>query len=156
MKNTLVVSFIAAFVSTAFAEPIDSRFGKLSLNENIVLTYKGKELVSGNTALLLDKKFQTIDSDVLLLNDTGGTVCPSTYVFVTISKAGIKVSDRFGSCNEHAGITQNADSIVVEVPGFLMVNGVTKPSAEKSKCVFTLKDGVVTRDPKSSPKLCSV
>jgi len=150
----LAVSAVAFIVLTAnAAETISTRFGQLKTDEyDIDLSYKGKSIAQGNNSISLIKKFQIGDSDVLLMQNNGGTACPALYLFVTITASGAKVSEEFGSCNEVSNTAQEGEAINVTMPGFKMVNGVYKQSGEKMKCSFSFKSGVVS---KPTSKLCS-
>ncbi len=149
----LAVSAVAFIAATANAtETISTRFGQLKTDEyDTELSYKGKSIAQGNNNISLVKKFQIGDSDVLLMQDNGGKVCPSRYLFVTVTASGAKVSEEFGSCNEVSNTAQEGEAITVTMPGFKMVNGVYKQSGEKTKCSFSFKSGVVT---KATNKLC--
>lgn len=153
MKKILALTLVAIAATATAAETIATRFGQLKTDEyDTELSYKGKSIAQGNNSIRLVKKFQVGDSDVLLMQDNGGTACPALYLFVTVSASGAKASEEFGSCNEVASVTQEGDAINVTMPGFKMVNGVYKQSGEKTKCSFSFKSGAVT---KATSKLCS-
>lgn len=60
------------------------------------------QVVQGNSALHIVAHFELEDRDIVLLQDTGGTLCPALYRFVTLTTQGIAVTSEFGSCS---GIT---------------------------------------------------
>jgi hypothetical protein len=150
----LAISVVAFTCHTAHAaQTISTRFGQLKTDEyDIELSYKGKAIAQGNSSIRFVKKFQIGESDVLLMQDNGGTACPALYMFVTVTASGTKVSEEFGSCNEVANIAQEGESINITMPGYLMVNGLYKQSGEKTKCSFSFKAGVVS---KAANKLCT-
>lgn len=153
MKKTLALMLAVLTGTASAAETISTRFGQLKTDEyDTELSYSGKPIAQGNNSIRLVKKFQIGDSDVLLMQDNGGTACPALYLFVTVTASGVKTSEEFGSCNEVASVTQEGEAVNVTMPGFKMAKGVYQQSGEKTKCSFSFKSGVVT---KPMSKLCS-
>jgi hypothetical protein len=157
MKKALTLGLLLVAGIAAATESMPTRYGPLKTDQDdFELLYKGKSIVQGNNGVRLLKKFQVGESDVVLIQDRGGNGCPSLYRFVSVTASGGTVSELFGSCNDLTNTTQNGDTILVTVPGYLMVNGVYKESGEKTKCLYEYKSGSVVRSEKSPKKLCAV
>lgn len=62
------------------------------------------EPVAGNNALHIVAHAERQSSDLVLLQNLGGTACPALYRIATISSAGIRVTPEFGSCSDIAAL----------------------------------------------------
>jgi hypothetical protein len=60
--------------------------------------------VAGNNALHIVAHAERQSSDLVLLQNLGGTACPALYRIATISSAGIRVTPEFGSCSDIAAL----------------------------------------------------
>jgi hypothetical protein len=156
MKKMMLI-FVAVicllWCSILFAEDIVTRFGSLTINNENILLFKGRPFtpqIQGNNSLSLAKKIQMDKKDVILIEDNGGTSCPSQYYFVTMSASGAKATPAFGTCSDLIKIKQKGDIITVSMPGF---KGSFEPAREqkkaaKEKHIFTFKDDIVTENGK--------
>lgn len=100
---------------------VSTRFGSLTVSDKGVLLFKGAPVqpkVEANNSLDLSKPYSIGSADVVLVTDNGGTACPASYYFVTITKAGAKVSPSFGTCSDLIKIRRSGDSISVSMPGY--------------------------------------
>lgn len=134
----------------AVVEDIPTRFGSLKINGDNMLLYNNRPLnpeIKGNNSLSTVGTYQIGSSDVVLIQDNGGTACPALLYFLSISNNGVMATSPFGTCSDLIKETQVADTIYVEMPGFM---GPFEPEAEKIKAakewhIFIFKDGVLTR-----------
>ena len=109
------------------------------------------EVVQGNNSLHLVAHFELPDRDIVLLQVTGGTLCPALYRFATLTLQGIAVTPEFGTCSDIASI-RLPDSQPGEMPeprlslvGFM---GPFEPEAEQERASrrlyrFVLRQGKV-------------
>ncbi|HSS21702.1 MAG TPA: hypothetical protein VLL54_16635 [Pyrinomonadaceae bacterium] len=130
-----------------------TRFGDLTVSEDGVLLFKGGKVqptVEANNNLDIGEPFQIGNADVVLVTDYGGTACPATYYFVTVTNAGAKVTPGFGSCSDLIKVKRTGNTISVSMPGY---RGPTMPrrsqnQAAREKHVFIYRAGVVTENGK--------
>lgn len=135
----------------AFVEDIPTRFGSLKITDDNMLFYNNRPLnpeIQGNTSLSTVGSYQIGSSDVVLIQDNGGTACPALLYFVNISKNGVMSTSPFGTCSDLVEAKQVADTISVTMPGFM---GPFEPEAAqrkaaKEKHVFIFKGGVLTKN----------
>ena len=128
---------------------ITTRFGVLSVDENKRLLFKGQPLnppIDGNNLLELGKVMSIGATDVVLVTDIGGSGCPYTYYFVTISESGAKGSPFFGSCGALVFLKRKGDSITLVTSGFRgpASSEAAKRRASRQRHIFVYRAGVVT------------
>lgn len=116
-----IFCFIAVWLlsTTAFADEMATRYGKLSTNADNFLLFNGKQIkpdIQGNNSLSLVGLFRVDDVDVVLVQDNGGTACPAFFQFVTVSASGATQSAGFGTCSDLIKTTQDGNTIVVTMP----------------------------------------
>lgn len=126
MINKLVVALSClafSFSSLASDGDIhDTKFGKLSIglvDDQQVLFFKGKQVnpkIEGNSSLSFEKSFRIADSEVVLLQNTGGTACPALFTLVTVTSQGISQSPEFGTCSDLIKSTQSGDKLIFSMP----------------------------------------
>ncbi|UJB66896.1 hypothetical protein YS110_20060 [Acidovorax sp. YS12] len=112
------------------------------------------EAVQGNAALHIAAHYELENRDIVLLQDTGGTLCPALYRFVTLTAQGITVTPEFGSCSDIATATlekapDGTPMPLVTMNGFF---GPFEPEAERQRAHmqlhrFTLRNGAVEAIP---------
>jgi hypothetical protein len=87
-----------------YEKKVKTRYGVLSVREeDNILLFKGKPVapaIEGNSSLSIVANYELGKSDVLLLQNNGGTACPALYRFITISAAGLQVTPEFGTCSD--------------------------------------------------------
>ena len=148
----LVSLSFASFI--AFAEDTLTRFGQLKINNENMLLYKNRPLnpeIQGNNSLSMVGTYQIGNSDVVLIQDNGGTGCPALLYFVSISNNGAKATSPFGTCSDLIDAKQVADSISVTMPGFKgpFESKAAHRKAAKEKYVFIFRGGVLTENGKA-------
>ena len=133
-----------------------TRFGLVSVREDDnLLLFKGKPVapaIEGNNSLSIVAQYEMGQSDVLLLQDTGGTACPALFRFITVSAAGLRATPEFGTCSEiiYPTVEFKTGTVTVAMNGFM---GPANSAAEKSKAymtktVFRFAKGQVTENGK--------
>ncbi len=153
LKIFIVATSLSFFATSVFAENVPTRFGPLKINDENVLLYKNRPLspeIQGNNSLSVIGKYQLGNSDVILIQDNGGTACPAQLYFVTTSASGVKASPAFGTCTDLIDVKPADDSVYVSMPGFM---GPFEPKAAqrkaaKEKHVYIYKAGEVTENGK--------
>jgi hypothetical protein len=120
-----------------------TRFGALAIREqDNRLTLRGTlvapEIVDTD-ALSIVAKYEIGSTDVVLLQETGGTACPALFRFVTISKQGMRSTEAFGSCSDVIYPRFNEAKITVSMTGCA---GPFEPDREKQQARRTRHDYV--------------
>ena len=101
-----------------------TRYGQLSIVgdlNNMQLLFNGKKLRDGDGfSLSFEKKLVSGNSDiVLIMNNSGGRLCPVQYFFVTIkSDSDVQLSPEFGTCSDLIKISQNGDQVIATMPDY--------------------------------------
>ena len=101
-------------------EQADTRFGKLAVNQDNVLTFKGKPVspkVEGNVSLTILDVQQIGKDDVALVRIAGGAACPALFHFVALNAQGVRVSPEFGTCSDYMRATVEGQTYKVQVRG---------------------------------------
>lgn len=157
MMKSLILLTALAFSTLVFAENIPTRFGKLEIKDNMLL-FQGRPVspeVNGNNSLNVKGTYQLGDiSDVVLIQDNGGSGCPAQLYFITLSKAGSKVVGPFGSCIDAIHVKQLSDAISVTMVGFIGApeSDADLAEAAKEKYIYFFKNGVLTENGKRVTK----
>lgn len=117
-----------------------THFGVVSVREEgNLLLFKGKPVapaIEGNSSLSIIAHYEMGQSDVLLLQNTGGTACPALFRFITVNAAGLRATPEFGSCSDIIYPTWDAKTgaVTVTMNGF---RGPFEPEADKQKAYMT-------------------
>ncbi len=120
-------------VDTPSANGVTTPFGKLSVSDNNVLLLGGKPVnphVEGNNSLGFVAQVALKNRRAVLVQNNGGTACPATYQWVTVSDGGYTVSAEFGSCSDLVKVSTVSERLVVTMPGFA---GDAEPAAERKR-----------------------
>lgn len=150
MFKPITITFFAIFAySFAFCKDIPTRFGPLKINEQYILLYKNRPLsptIRGNSSLNIVNTYQVGNSDVVLIQDNGGTACPASFIFLSVTRNGVNATERFGTCSYLIESKQVKESIFVKMPGFM---GPYQPLEERMEAaeethVFVFKAGALT------------
>jgi hypothetical protein len=134
----------------AAAEEMSTRFGQLSIKDERMLLFKGHPLnpeIQGNNSLNFVKKLSMGATDVILLEDVGGTACPELYYLISVTADGARPTPEFGSCGELLNVIQQGDTILITTRGYMgpFEPKAARAKAAKEKHVFTFRAGVVKR-----------
>lgn len=152
-KNIIVSLVLSLLASTVFAEKVSTRFGSLEVNDGNVLLFNNQVLnpeIQGNNSLSLIGVYQVADSDVVLVQDNGGTGCPALYYLLNISSSGVKPTPEFGSCTDLIFVKKMKKSIVVKMGGYRHISSSKAEfkKASKEKFTYVFKGGVLTENGK--------
>ena len=133
-----------------------TRFGLVSVREDDMrLLFKGKPVtpaIEGNSSLSIVAHYEIGQSDVLLLQNSGGTACPALFNFITVSATGLRATPEFGTCSDIIYPTWDSKTgtVTIATNGF---RGPFEPEADKQKAymtktVFRFAKGQVTENGK--------
>lgn len=109
----------------ASADDLVTRFGVLSTDARQMLLFNGKPVlpaIEGNNSLTFMAVFRSIDpdfrrdSDVVLIQNNGGTACPAMYHVATIMSSGIEVTPEFGTCSDLIDFAKNRKELTFALP----------------------------------------
>jgi len=137
-------------LSKTYEEDIPVRFGSLKINHENVLLYNNHSLapeIRGDRSLSVVSTYILGNSDVVLIQNNGGSACPALFHFVTVSNSGVKATSEFGTCTDLIDVKQKGSSIFVTMPGF---RGPFEPlydalKAAEEKHIYLYKAGVITK-----------
>lgn len=171
LKPFAVMMLLMLSISPVFAERIQTRFGELSATEDMlseaILLLNSQTIqptVKSNNHFSFIKVFQIGTTDIVLLQDNGGTGCYAQYRFITLSSDDITVSPTFGSCSDLVKTRQNRQQIIVTMPVFrtyeewLQMSKVERRRLEAQEAVYIYGNGIVYKNGrpiKQSEKLFS-
>jgi hypothetical protein len=114
---TLALSL--AIASALAADPGKTRFGQLSVDYGGPLMLDDQPLqpeIRGNESIDILNVFRVGPSDVVLLQDNGGSGCPAQFMFVTLDKSGAKTSVEFGTCATAVRVRHTGTAVIVSMP----------------------------------------
>jgi len=98
-------------VAPVAAEAMSTRFGTLSINNQYLLLFNGRPLspeVRGNSALNFVRKFAIGPTDVVLLEDVGGTACPELFFIVSVAAEGARPTPSSAAAVNSSGSLKTA------------------------------------------------
>lgn len=155
-KYIIGIALLLLAGSSALAqdsEDTSTRFGRLTVTDDQKLLFQGHPLdppIEGNDGLALGELYQIGATDVVLVTDHGGTVCPASYYFVTVSKSGAQATPSFGTCSDLITVKRTVNSISVSMPGFAQPfdSKAEKRKAARERHVFIFLAGVLTENGK--------
>ena len=87
-----------------YEKSLKTRYGVVSVREeDQFLLFRGKPVkpaIEGNSSLSIVANYEMGQTDVLLLQNTGGTACPALFRVVYINPTGLRASPEFGTCSD--------------------------------------------------------
>ena len=123
-----------------YEKKVKTRFGLVSVREDDnLLLFKGKPVapaIEGNNSLSIVANYEVGPSDVLLLQNSGGTACPALFRFITVSAIGLRATPEFGTCSEiiYPSMDTKTATVTITMNGFM---GPSEPEVEKRKAYMT-------------------
>lgn len=129
-------------------DSVNTRFGRVSSNEDLQLLFKGKPLPGLMGDFSIARQYESGAADVLLIESAGGTACPAMYRFATVTARGITVTPEFGSCSDLIATYQEGARIRVLMPK--LVSGSMSNMANEgrqriwAKATYVFAQGRVT------------
>ncbi len=123
-------------VDAPSADGVTTPFGELTVSDNVLLL-NGKPVnprVEGNNSLGFVAQVALKNRRAVLVQNNGGTACPATYRWVTISDGSYVISPEFGSCSDLVKVATVSETLVVTMPGFA---GDLEPAAERKRAART-------------------
>ena len=122
-----------------YEKTLKTRHGMVSVHEeDNTLLFKGKPVkpaIEGNGALSIVAHYEMGHTDVLLLQNTGGTACPAQFRFINIGSGSLRASPEFGTCSDIIYPTFDPKTgATVAMVGF---SGPFEPAAAQRKAAMT-------------------
>ena len=136
-----------------YEKSIKTRYGTLAVGaNNVSLQFNGKPVlpgVEGNNSLSIVDNYELGNTDVVLVQNTGGTACAAMYRFITLTKINLRAMPEFGTCSDIIRVTSDLKSAVTVV--MVSSSGTFALPAESSKAKFTktvfrYSNGQITRN----------
>lgn len=149
IKQFALAAALALVAASACGEEIATRYGTLKITDDNTLLFKNRPFkpeIQGNNSLSAIGTYRVDNTDIVLIQDNGGTACPALYYFIAVSAGGAKATSPFGTCSDLIDVKQSADGVSVAMSGF---GGPGMPRAAqkkvaKEKHLFAFKGGVLT------------
>ena len=120
----LIPLLMALATGAASAFPGDeqeTRFGKLAVTEENLLKFNGKLVlpgIRGNNSLSFENTFRVGETDVVLLQNSGGSGCPAMFIVLAVSRSGVAQSPEFGTCSDLIRTSLEGDILTLTQPRF--------------------------------------
>ena len=139
---------------STYDKSIKTRYGVLSVrDEGQLLMFKGKPVmpaVEGNSGLGIVAQYEQDKTDLVLIQNTGGTACPALFRFITVSAVGVRMTPEFGTCSDVIYPTINSESATITMNEFRgpFESEVEKQKTYMTKTVFRFANGRVTENGK--------
>lgn len=140
-----------------YEKSLKTRYGVATVREDDqVFLFRGKPVkpaIEGNSGLSIVANYEMGQTDILLLQNTGGTACPAQFQIVYISPSGLRASPEFGTCSDI--IYPSFDPKVGVSISILDFQGPNEPAMAQRKTTMTktiykwTPDGQVTQNGKS-------
>jgi hypothetical protein len=146
---------LALLVGFQDADRVATRFGDLTVDPDGKLLFKEAPLnpaIEANDHLELGQSFQIGANDVVLVRNFGGSGCPVSLHFVTVTAAGATATPEFGTCTDIFTVERRGDSVVVSMHGFVG-RGVSPRDERKAvaeRHTFVYRNGAVTENGRPS------
>lgn len=143
----LAAAVLLAMSPMALAQSVNTRFGPVSVERNVLL-FRGRPVtpsVEGNNSLGLDQVLQVGPADAVIVRDNGGSACPVLFHVVIVTAQGARASRSFGTCSESAEVLRKGDGVSLRMPtvSTYMQQRAGKGDAGRMH-VFDVVDGIVT------------
>ena len=123
-----------------------TRYGILSVSRN-QLAFNNVFVtppILANAGLFIDSKiYQSGDTDLVIVGNVGGTMCPLRLRVALIGKLEHKISDEFGTCSEDFNVVVKGTKVIVTQPKFAP-RGAPEVAGNEAYEVDTVT-GVVTK-----------
>ncbi|MBV1835169.1 hypothetical protein [Novacetimonas pomaceti] len=129
-------------VGTAHAQQarqVQTRFGTVAIR-NDRITWRGHVVhptLSGNSGLMLAQVLPMGDSDIVLVQSIGGSLCPATYAVMQVSGKKERHTNFFGTCSDTPHASVRGDTLTIRMPS--VHNGGTQHT-------YTYHAGLVSKD----------
>lgn len=119
LSLAVFVAPISAYCASL--EQMKTRYGVVSVkgaNDSGQDIYiNTKKLPISDQYIGIEKKWEVGAKDILLISTaSGGTGCPSTYVFLIVTEKQAITSESFGNCNDMPEVSRIKDTILVKFP----------------------------------------
>lgn len=145
---SLALFVLIAASGPAMAADLQTRYGILTIDDANLLFFQGRPVsprVEGNSFLSFEKRFEFPNTDLVLVQDTGGTACPAQYYVINVSNRGARASRPFGTCSDLIYVSRTAEGLTVSMPGFM---GPFEPrrsgqQAARKRYIYTYTKGAV-------------
>ena len=153
-KTIMAAVLVAVATAPMFAQNAHelksrTRFGRLELDDQNMLTFNGHRLdppIQPGFGMDLSEPYRFGATDVVLVTKIGGTACPVLYYFVSVTESGAHATRPVGTCNQATSIERRGDSIALTMHGFL---GPFEPEEQRRKAfqdahVLIFRNGAIT------------
>ena len=143
------LGLFVTMASQVSAATIATRFGSLSTDSQNTLLFNGRPVtptIQGNNSLSLLKVIQVGAADNVIVQDNGGSGCPSQYYVVAVTGSGAMASKAFGTCNDLASVSRKGNGVSLTMPAF--VGHGQQGMGGNAHHTFDVVDGVVTENGK--------
>lgn len=135
----LGLALVAGVSTVAQAQQAQTRFGTIAVS-NDKITWRGHTLhpvLAGNSGLMLSQPIQMGDSDIVLVQSIGGSLCPATVAVVQVNRKKEHHTNFFGTCSDMARTRTVGDTLEIRMPS---------PHQKGVQRTYTYHEGQVSKD----------
>ncbi|MCE2578777.1 hypothetical protein LDL36_09725 [Komagataeibacter sp. FNDCR1] len=135
----LGLALVAGISTVAQAQQAQTRFGAIAVS-NDKITWRGHTLhpvLAGNSGLMLSQPIPMGNSDIVLVQSIGGSLCPATVAIVQVGQKKEHHTNFFGTCSDLVQTKVVGDTLEIRMPS-MHQKGVQR--------TYTYHEGQVSKD----------
>ncbi len=124
MRYLKIFIFIIGFSAHSYAAEVSGKTirGKLTVRER-VLFLNGEMIlpkIEGDSSLSIQRNLAYKGGNaILLMNNSGGTACPSGYIWLLVLPNSILHTPEFGTCSDLPEVYIKKGKLIVRLPSFV-------------------------------------
>jgi hypothetical protein len=124
MRYLKIFIFIIVFSTHSYSAEVSGNTirGKLSIRER-VLFLNGEMIlpkIEGDLSLSIERNLAYKGGNaILLMNNSGGTACPSGYIWLLVLPNSISQTPEFGTCSDLPEVFLKKGKLIVRLPSFV-------------------------------------
>jgi hypothetical protein len=89
------------------------------------------------------------DSDVVLIENNEGAICPTVLHLAKVTKDNVKTTQEFGSCSENYNVKRQGQNLIITMPGYFSnayedADGLDKTEATKYIYTYNVATNALT------------
>ena len=124
MRYLKIFIFIIGFSAHSYASEVSGETirGKLTVRERVLFLNDEMVLpkIEGDMSLRIKKNIAYKSGNaILLMNNSGGTACPSGYIWLLVLPNSISQTPEFGTCSDLPEVYIKKGKLIVRLPSFV-------------------------------------
>ncbi len=134
-----LVAGISTMAQAQQTQAQQTRFGPVAISKDRI-TWRGHAVhpvLTGNSGLMLSPPIAMGDSDIVVVQSIGGSLCPATFAVLQVSRKKEQHTNFFGTCSDIVHTKVVGDTLQLRMPS-MHTNGVQR--------TYTYHDGLVSKE----------